>query len=150
MLVEAPVERWRPEPQSHASSRLVIFLFFSLWKHTSPLSSGSSHPTPGVSEPCWWVLSVLTLERHIGADLRRWGARWCDQCCHNVAYHGLVMLHDSWRPWEESNLSFWNDCTSACSLSQNASSLLWIYRQTLGNYFNVSQDTRAISLWVYG
>lgn len=125
-----------------------FFIFLPVKTHF-PLP-GSSQPTPGVSEPCWWMLSVLTPERHIGADLRRWGTRWCDQCCHNVAYHGLVMLHGSWRPSEESNLSFLNDYTSACSLSGNASSLLWIYRRTLGNYFNVSQVTRAISLWVYG
>lgn len=146
MLVE--VQRWRPELQSHTSLRLVIFLFPVRTHFPSLLWFYSTH--------LWskWAMLMGTqcshTGAHIGTDLRRWSARWCDQCCHNVAYHGLVMLHGSWRPSEESNDSFLNDYTSGCGLRRNTSSLLWIYQRALCNYLNDSPADRAISLWVYG
>lgn len=99
-----------------------------------------------------WAMLMGTQCSHTRAPHRHWPEK------HQVMWPMLSQCSVSWpchapwllRPSEESNDSFSDDYSFGCSLRQNASSLLWIYRCVLCNYFNVSWVIRAISLWVYG
>lgn len=108
-------------------------ILFWLQKHTSPFSSGSTQPTPGVSEPCWWVLSVLSQERHIGTDLKC-QAMWpmLSQCSVSWPCHAPRLLEPlrgiKW-------LLFRWFCFWLQSQTEHEEPL-WLYQHALCNYFN--------------